>query len=182
MTQTLREEAPTMTVLPDGRQITIRPLGEEDREALCEFGLTLPELDLLYLEDDLQNQDIITRLINAHAAENWRQLVAVADGSVIAYSAVRRLPGWSHHVGDIQLIVRDDWRRSGLGTLMAQAIFAAARDLGVDKVIVEMLERQTAGQAIFERLGFQVEGILSAHASDRQGERHNLLILAYHIR
>ncbi|HEY3227589.1 MAG TPA: GNAT family N-acetyltransferase [Roseiflexaceae bacterium] len=168
-------------ILLDGRAITIRPLGEDDYEALLAFGTGLPQDDLLYLENDFQNPDIIRRLVNAWAAENWRQIVAEADGAIVSYSAVRRLAGWSSHVADIHLTVDSGWRRSGLGTAMAQAIFDAARDLGVNKVIVEMLERQNAGRAIFERLGFHVEGMLSAHARDRHGERHNLLILAYHV-
>jgi RimJ/RimL family protein N-acetyltransferase len=171
----------TQTALRDGRIVTIRPLDEGDYTALLAFGAALPQDDLLYLENDFQSPDIIRRLVNASAAENWRQIVAVSDGAIVGYSAVRRLAGWSSHVADIHLTVSSGWRRNGLGTAMAQAIFDAARDLGVNKVIVEMLERQNAGRAIFERLGFRVEGTLNQHARDRHGERHNLLILAYHV-
>jgi len=169
------------TVLGDDRTVVMRPLGEEDQAALLAFGAALPPDDLLYLEDDFQNSEIITRLINACLAENWRQVVAVVGDAIVGYSAVRRLPGWSNHVADIILLIDEHWRRSELGTALAQAIFDAARDLGVNKVIVEMLEEQQAGRAIFERLGFRLEGILSAHARDRHGQRRNLLILAYYV-
>lgn len=174
--------ARSLTVQCNNTEVTIRPLGEADRVRLLEFGKQLPVDDWLYLETDLHNPEIIARLVNAAAAENWRQVVAVADDQIVGYSAVRRLPGWSSHVGDIQLIISEGWRRCGLGTVLAQAIFDAARELGVDKVIVEMLETQFGGKAIFERLGFNVEGVLSDHAHDRQGRRHNLLVLAYHVR
>ena len=173
-------EAP-QTLLRDGRTVLIRALDEGDYAALLTFGAALPQDDLLYLENDFQNPDIIRRLVNAAAAENWRQVVALAGGAIVGYSAVRRLSGWSSHVADIHLTVGDGWRRSGLGTAMAQAIFDAARDLGVSKVIVEMMERQSAGREIFERLGFRVEGTLSQHARDRHGQPQNLLILAYHV-
>ncbi|KAB8143040.1 GNAT family N-acetyltransferase [Chloroflexia bacterium SDU3-3] len=173
---------PPLTILRQGTEVTIRALGEQDRDAMLQFGAALPTDDVIYFEDDYHSPEIITRLVNASFAENWRQIVALADGQIIGYSAVRRLPGWSKHVGDIRLLTRPDWRRRGLGTAMADAIFDAARDLGVDKVIVEMLETQVGGKAIFERLGFRVEGVLSEHALDRQGQRHNLLVLAYHIR
>jgi hypothetical protein len=48
-------------------------------------------------------------------------------------------------------------------------------------VIVEVLDRQQAGMAIFQRIGFNVEGKFSDHARDRYGRNHNLLILAYHV-
>lgn len=169
-------------VLRDGRSVTIRPLGEHDHAALLAFGTTLPQEDWQYLPEDLHNPDIITRLVNAHAAANWRQIVAVAEeGCLVGYSSVRLLPGWSNHVADIRLMVTPDWRRSGLGSAMAPGIFDAARELGVSKVIVEMMAEQRAGQAIFERLGFHVEGRLSEHARDRLNNRHDLLILAYHV-
>jgi len=161
--------------------VTIRPLAEQDYEALLAFGMALPEHDWVYLEDDMQNSDTIRRLINAHAAENWRQVVAVADGAIIGYSSVRRLPGWSSHVADIVLVVAEGWRRHGVGTALAQATFEAARDLKAEKVIVEILEAQTSGRAIFERLGFRIEGTLSDYARDHRGRRHNLHILAYHV-
>ena len=174
-------EALSKMVLRDGREVILRRLGEDDRTALLAFGVGLPEDDWLYLEDDLQSQEIITRLVNAYAAENWRQLVALAGDAIVAYGAVRRLNGWSSHVADIQLIISADLRREGLGTIMAQAIFDAARELGVAKVIVEMVEEQSFGRAIFERLGFRVEGMLSQHVRDRDGQQHNLLVLAYHV-
>jgi GNAT superfamily N-acetyltransferase len=164
-----------------GQAVAIRPLDENDRTALLAFGRALPQDDILYLEDDFHSPEIIARLVNAHRAENWRQVVAEAEGAIVGYSAVRRLPGWSSHVADIVLLVKEDWRRTGLGTVLAQAIFDAARDLGATKVIVEMLEKQHGGRAIFERLGFRVEGTLGLHARDRLGRDHNLLILSYHV-
>ncbi|NTV65033.1 MAG: GNAT family N-acetyltransferase, partial [Oscillochloris sp.] len=135
-----RTEATGGVVLKDGRTVTIRPLMERDRAALANFGLGLPKNDILYLEDDFQNPEIISRLINANAAENWRQIVAVTDdGSIVAYSAALRMPGWSYHVANIRLIVDRAWRRSGLGMAMAQAIVDAARDLRATKVTVAML-------------------------------------------
>ena len=176
-----RQLAAQQAALSNDQMMVIRPLGEEDRAALLAFGQALPQDDLLYLEDDFQSPEIIARLVNAHQAENWRQIVVEADGEIIGYSSVRRLPGWSSHVADIVLLVSPRCRRAGVGVALAQAIFDAARDLGASKVIVEMLEEQQAGRAIFERLGFRVEGTLSKHTRDRQGQYHNLLILSYHV-
>jgi ribosomal protein S18 acetylase RimI-like enzyme len=170
------------TVLGDERVLVMRPLDEDDGAALLAFGAALPADDLLYLEDDFQSWEMIRRLLNACLAENWRQIVAVVGDAIVGYSAVRRLAGWSDHVAEIVLVIGLERRRSGLGSALAQAIFEAARELGVSKVVVEMLEEQQAGRAIFERLGFGVEGRLSAHARDRVGQPRNLLILAYHVR
>ncbi len=173
----------SVAFLKDGRQVHIRPLLEDDRDALAAFGMSLSKNDLLYLEDDFTNPEIIERLSNAVRAENWRQLVAVTDeGQIVAYAAALRMPGWSNHVADIRLIVTPSWRRSGLGMHLAQAIVESARELGVTKVSVDMLAAQTAGQAIFSRLGFAVEGQLVRHAIDRDGNLQDIVIMSAFVR
>jgi L-amino acid N-acyltransferase YncA len=178
-----RIEAASVVALRDGRQVTIRPLVEEDRAALEAFGQSLPKNDLLYLEDDFSNPEIIARLAFAAKAENWRQIVAVTDGgAIVAWAAALRMPGWSNHVADIRLLVSPVCRRSGLGMQLAQAIVEAARELGATKVTVDMLAAQTAGQAIFSRLGFAVEGQLARHAIDRDGNLHDIVIMSAYVR
>jgi ribosomal protein S18 acetylase RimI-like enzyme len=177
----LEREPFATSVLRDGRAVMIRPLDEVDRPALLAFGRALPHGDLLYLEDDLASPELVERLVNAHFAENWRQFVAATGDLIIGYAAVRRLPGWSSHVADIGLIVSAGWRRLGVGTALAQTIFDAARELQAAKLIVEMLEEQCAGRAIFERLGFGVEGTFVKHARDRYDQRHNLIVMAYNV-
>jgi ribosomal protein S18 acetylase RimI-like enzyme len=177
------EASGNVALLKDSRSVTIRPLQEADRSAMMVFGASLPKNDLLYLEDDFNSPEIIGRLVNAAYAENWRQIVAITDaGEIVAYSAALQLPGWSHHVADIRLIVLPEWRRSGLGVQMAQAVVEAARELGVSKVTVDMLAAQTAGQAIFGRLGFAVEGQLARHASDRDGNLQDVVIMSAFVR
>lgn len=172
---------PPPITLRDGRLAEIRPLIEDDYAALLAFGRALPADDWIALEDDFQNPEIVRRLANAAAADNWRQRVAIADDQIVGYSIVRRMRGWSSHVGEVGLIVAGGWRRSGLGTALAQATFEAAHDLGVAKVTVAMLEQQIGGRAIFERLGFRAEGQLDGHVRDRHGSRHALLLLSYAI-
>jgi RimJ/RimL family protein N-acetyltransferase len=174
----LEREPLTETTLPDGRVVTIRPLDETDRAALLAFGRALPHTDQLHLEDDFTSPDTITRLVNARFAENWRQLVASVDNQIVGYSVVRRLPGWMSHVAEVGLIVSAGWRRAGIGAALARQICAVAHDLQIEKLIVEMLEEQAAGRAIFERLGFQVEGTFGCHVRDRQGQCHNLIVMA----
>jgi GNAT superfamily N-acetyltransferase len=170
---------PALT-LRDGRSVVIRPLGAGDADPLLDFGHALPQDDWFYLQNDLRAADVVARLVNARDAEHWRQLVAVAPGGrAAAYSSARLLPGWSSHVADIQLLVAEDWRRAGLGTALARAIVAAARSLGATKVMVDMVEEQAAGLAIFSRLGFRQEGRLVNHTRDRDGNRHTLVVLGY---
>jgi ribosomal protein S18 acetylase RimI-like enzyme len=163
--------------LGNGRRITIRRLQEADRAGLEAFGAALPRDDWLYLDVELQSPGTVARLATAAEATNWRQIVAVDGDTVVGYANVRRLPGWKSHVGDIHLVVRPDYRRLGVGRVLASQIVAAGRELGVAKLILEISQEQTAGQEIFTRLGFRLEGILTDHARDHTGRVHTLLLL-----
>ncbi len=162
--------------LPGGPSVTVRPLAEHDEPALAAFGASLSRDDWRYLDLDLQNPATVARLVTAHAAANWRQVVAVAGEEVVGYATVRQLPGWKSHVGDIHLVVSDTVRGQGVGALLADAILHCSRDLGVEKVMLEMLAEQAAGRAIFERRGFALEGTLHGQARDESGAKHDLLL------
>jgi len=170
-----------VVMLRDGREVVVRPLEAGDRLALMAFGRALPHYDLEYIPDDFASVEVIDRLLNMRAADHWRQLVATAGDAIVGYGAVRRLAGWSSHVGEVRLVISAGWRRNGLGSVLAAAVLDAARELGVAQVVVEMLEEQVAGRAIFDRLGFGVEGTFGNHALDRQGQRHTLMVMAYHV-
>jgi ribosomal protein S18 acetylase RimI-like enzyme len=165
----------------DGSQVVIRRLREEDLDGLLAFGAALPKDDWLYLDIDLQTQATIIRLINAVEARNWRQLVAVDGSQIVGYANVRQLPGWKRHVGDIALVVRDDYRHRGVGSALAAALLDAAAEMSLDKLIVEVVEEQDAGQLIFKRIGFSTEGRLVNHAVDYLEHPRNLVLLSYQL-
>lgn len=171
---------PTTFTTDDGRTIVIRRLAEDDRDRLLEFGTALDKDDWLYLDVDLQAASTVQRLINAVDARNWRQLVAVDGERIVGYANVRQLPGWKSHVGDIALVVRSETRGTGVGAALATALIEAASELQLRKLILEIVEEQRAGRAIFKRLGFHHEGLLEDHAIDHAGQPRNLAILAYH--
>jgi ribosomal protein S18 acetylase RimI-like enzyme len=168
-------------LLGDGREVAIRPPLASDYAALLAFCRTLPQGGHEYIPDDFQNGEQIGRLITTPPGASARQLIASSGDAIVGYSAVRRLSGWSSHVGEIQLVVSGGWRCAGLGSLLARAILDAAHELEVTQVILELPEEQAAGRAIFERLGFSIEGLLEGQVRDQHGQHHNMLVMARQI-
>jgi GNAT superfamily N-acetyltransferase len=167
--------------LRDGRTVVIRPLDAGDRAALTAFGHALPQDDLRYFPDDLQCPEAFARLVKPQVAAPGRQFVAVAGHMIVGYGALRCLAGCSCDVAEIDLVVSAGWRRSGLGKALAGAILDAARDLELTQVVAEMLVEHVARRAIFERLGFSIEGVLEGLVCDQYGRHYDLLVMAYQI-
>lgn len=170
-----------VTALRDGRKVVIRSLEAGDRAALTAFGRALPEYDHQYLADDFLSAGVIARLISMRFAEHWRQLVATSGDAIVAYSAVRRSPSLSSHVGEIQLVVSGGWRRCGLGSALVSALLDTAAELEIRQVIVKILDEQTAGRTIFERLGFHTERMIANHMQNQHGRHHSLRIMSSQI-
>ena len=102
-------------------------------------------------------------------------------GGIAGYVAVVPLPGWSDHVGEIRLVVAADRRGTGLGRALARHALVQAVEAGLSKVVVEVVADQAQVAALFTGLGFTGEAVLVDQIRDREGQLHDLLVLAHHV-
>ena len=105
------------------------------------------------------------------------------DGAdeVTGYVAVRPLPGWSDHVGEVRLVVAPSSRGSGLGRALARHALVQAVGSGLTKLVVEVVAEQGAALALFTELGFTGEALLTDHIRDRSGRLRDLMVLAHQV-
>jgi L-phenylalanine/L-methionine N-acetyltransferase len=114
---------------------------------------------------------------------NWAAFVAIADtsdasstsdkaqtrviGLVTADGEQRRA---IRHRASIGLSVTHDWRRHGVGQALMERAIDWARESGViTRLELEVLTRNDAAIHLYERLGFEREGVIR-RALLRQGE------------
>ena len=69
----------------------------------------------------------------------------------------------------------------GLGRFLAQEAFAIALACNVEKMTARMTPDQQGAVAAFEGLGFRAEGLLRDHMIDKDGNRHDLLIMGHDV-
>ena len=171
------EGFPQNLTLKDGTQVVVKPLEAQDTPALLEFYRTLPEEDRLYLRDDVTKPEWLERFV-AHVQHNEVVSLIALHGNKVAGEAslYRALHGWTAHVGEIRVTVEPRLRRSGLGTALARDLVKLAIGLGVEKMIVQMVESQLSARRLFEKLGFRQEAVLRAHVKDIHGMKRDLVI------
>ena len=90
-------------------------------------------------------------------------LIAEADGQVMGYIALGHPTplASSTHVWEVQgLSVDPAAARMGIGRALVDAAVEEARRRGGRKVSLRVLAPNTAARRLYERCGFQVEGVL----------------------
>ena len=91
-----------------------------------------------------------------------------------ATSAVVPLHGWSSHVGEVRVIVDPGRRGRGVGRALARRAILEALELGLTKMVVEVIADQEPTIACSASLGFDPEALLADHVRDRSGELRDL--------
>jgi len=178
MSATFEREVEEFT-LAGGERVVIRPMTLEDGPAVAEFFRSLPEEDRRYLREDVTRPEFLEGFIRKVKNLEAVSLVAASGDVVLGSATLYRNPhGWTRHVGDIRVEVARSCQRQGLGTHLAHALVRYAISIGLDKLVVEVVEAQHAARKTFENLGFRLEAVLKGQVRDISGQRHNLVILS----
>ena len=151
-----------------------RPIAAGDEPALQRFFARIPEADRTFLKEDVDDPAIAA----AWARPGSARTIAVEAGEVVGSVAVVPLHGWSSHVGEVRLVVDPAARGRGLGRELARHAVHDAVELGLAKLVVEVIADQKELIAMFVALGFDAEALLADHVRDRNGQIRDLLVLA----
>ncbi len=166
-----------------GRRVSLRLMDNGDGEAVLAFARGLSQHDLLFLRRDITQPDQVeTWVQRIEAGVTTSLLLLDDDGTIAGYATVDRndLP-WSQHVAELRVLVGPTLRGRGVGRLLTEEAFRIALGMGVDKVIGQMTVDQHQAIAVFRSLGFQPEALLRDHVKDRDGNKHDLVILSHDI-
>ena len=98
---------------------------------------------------------------SAHAAV----LVAEApEAGVVGRLSIARDPHpASRHVADVGLMVAESFRRRGVGRALMEAAEEWAGSIGVRKIELHVFPHNGGALALYERLGYEREGLRRAH-------------------
>lgn len=158
--------------------VEVRAIGTDDVDALTEFFACVPEGDRTFFKEDVSDHAVIAGWV---AVADRHRLIALVDGHVAGYVAVLKGVGWSNHVGELRLVIAPEFRHRGIGRLLAQRAVVEALELGVVKLVVDVVAGQDRLFDMFTSLGFEQEGRLRRHVRSATGETHDLLVLSHFV-
>ncbi len=182
MVMTDSKNYPKELTIAGGKHVTLRLMQRGDEELVLNFARALPPDDLLFLRTDITDPAIIDEWIGNIEKGSTATLLAESDSELAGYASVHlNEPRWTRRIGEIRLQVGAAFRRTGLGRRLAGEIFDVARSRGVRKITAMMTPDQAGARAVFEKLGFQVEAVLTDWVEDRLGRPRDLLVMTHDL-
>lgn len=156
----------------------VRPATPADAEAICRIYNQGIEDRLATLETELRTPDERRQWL-ANRSERHPVIVAEpTDPVTFSASPPTSLPehappgpiAWGslnifnarpayRHVADFSVYVEREWRGKGVGRVLLTRLVELGRELGYHKLVLSAFPFNTAGVALYERLGFRTVGI-----------------------
>ena len=78
---------------------------------------------------------------------------------------------------EIGMCVAKDWRRRGVGTALMQACLDWARETGIHKLALQVWPHNDAAIRLYEKFGFEREGILRSHYRRHNGDCWDAIVM-----
>lgn len=149
--------------LNDSRYVTIRPVVPSDLDALRTFftALSRATLRLRFL---CPINELSEHLLKELTAVNQRAHVAFvaelhgAASQIVAEA--RFVRGADSQSAEFALVVADDWRRIGLGTMLTRVLAQRARFAGLRRLCGDVLEDNTAMKGFARSLGARLSQVM----------------------
>ena len=157
--------------------IEIRDLRPDDGDALLAFFRGIPEGDRTFFKENVDDPAVLAAWVEPGAG----RFIAVDGDTVVGSAAVVPLTGWSSHVGDLRVVVDPDHRGRGVGRALSQHAVLEALELGLKRLVVEVVADQESAITLFRSLGFDPEALLKDHVRDQSGAVRDLMILALSV-
>ncbi|MFH2220268.1 MAG: GNAT family N-acetyltransferase [Pseudomonadota bacterium] len=171
------------TTLKDGTKITLRPMVPEDKDALYEFFKGVDKEVARYLRDDVGSRLVIDKWSKNLDYEKTLPILAVKNGAIIADATInRRQFGWKWHLGTVRIFVHRDYRNRGLGRVMIDELVDVAYKLGIEKLVAEIPDLNTAAVNAFTEAGFHRVALIPNMAKDRENRPVALVVVMKDVR
>lgn len=164
------------------QEFILRYMTPGDRAGVLAFARALPEHDLLFLRRDITQESAVDDWIAELTSGEIVTVLATKGSEVVGYATIHRsLLRWTAHVAELRVMVAEGARGAGLGRVLTQEAFANALAGGIEKMVAHMTLDQRGAIATFEGLGFRPEALLRDQVKDREGKKHDLLVLSHEV-
>jgi L-amino acid N-acyltransferase YncA len=161
------EDYPKEVTLREGTKVILRPMTRDDEQAVYQFYNSLSEESRRYLRSDVKNRKIIAQWMREMNYDRALPILAEHDGMVVASSTLHRQTfGWGRHVGEVRIVIGDDFRGRGLGSTLLREVYGIAAQSGLRKLVARVVTARAEVIRAFEKSGYGRVAVLKKFVKD----------------
>ena len=173
------KDYPKEIILKDGTGVTLRPLKSGDEKLLYDMFKRFPVDELWFLNHDVSDPKLLESWIKDLDISRVVSIVAMLEGKIIANAALMmKSHGSKSHIGKIRIAVDPLFREKRLGTWMLLDLINVAIAIGLQILVMRLVQgRDDSIISGVRKLGFSEEAVIRDHLLDKEGNRHNLVVM-----
>lgn len=178
-----RKETYPLNVSYSEREIMLRLMTPDDRAKIIAFTSTLDADDVMYLRLDIRQPEVVDKWVENLNAGLTTSVLAFHADKVIGYASLHRTgQHWTRHMAEMRLFVRRDFRGCGLGERLSREVFYNARDLGLDRIYVQIPATQPRVRQMLTGQGFHPDALLPDWVMCGDGHTHDMVVMSLYIK
>lgn len=171
---------PKEIALRNGTRVTFRPMVREDVDLLWDFFRRISLEDKMFLREDVDRREEVERMAQSLDYGTVLPILAFSDGRMVGDATLHRnMTGWKQRVGWVRILIAQDFRHLGLGTVMIRELRHLGEKASLHYLMAEVIEEQQTAIRAFEKLGFERMVVYRNYVNDQKGRLHNLVVLLY---
>jgi RimJ/RimL family protein N-acetyltransferase len=152
---------PKTVKLKDGTEVVLRPSQAKDLEPTWEMFSTLSRDTLQYLPDPITRERVEGWFKEINYEEILPILGIIENESgyrIISSITLHFRKGIYSHVAGFGITVHDEYQNKGFGHILTRYMLDIAIELGVKKVVLNVVSHNHRAIHVYEKMGFEREG------------------------
>ena len=167
------EEYPKEITLPDGINLTLRPMTRDDQYALYNFFVSLAGEDRRFLRNDVTDRKLIEKWARNLNYDRVLPILAEYKGAIVANATLHyQTFGWGRHVAEVRVSIAPEFQGRRLGAALLAEIAHLAAKSKIKKLLARIVTKREDVIRAFERAGFSKLTILEHYVKELQSQQY----------
>jgi L-amino acid N-acyltransferase YncA len=141
--------------LKDGARILLRPLTQDDRQALFDLFTPISDEDARYMRHNVKDPQVICQWIDCLDYSSVFPLVAVFGSRLVGLASLHLNFGPARHRAEVRIFLAKDFRHRGVGSRLLQGLIELAKKHNLYMLEAQIPSDQTPNIRSFQNLGFE---------------------------
>jgi RimJ/RimL family protein N-acetyltransferase len=168
--------------LKDGARILLRPLTQEDRQALIDLFSPVSAEDIRYMRHNVKDTKIICQWVDELNYNKVFPLVAVFGSRIVGLASLHLNQGPARHRAEVRIFLSKDFRHRGVGSRLLEGLVELAKRHNLYMIEAQIPSDQTPTIRSFQNLGFEPKIVFDDYFMLPDGDLRDVTYLILRLR